>query len=114
MSDAPNPTETKQADPLIPLKPLGKVVAVTSGKGGVGKTFVSANLAAALAKLGQRVLVLDADPIDKKEIEKPPFSTPNRVTCRQKKRLNKLSLSCSLCNSFDLGKMASFNKSASI
>ena len=61
MSDAHNPTETKQADPLIPLKPLGKVVAVTSGKGGVGKTFVSANLAAALAKLGQRVLVLDAD-----------------------------------------------------
>jgi flagellar biosynthesis protein FlhG len=38
-----------------------KVLAVTSGKGGVGKTFVSANLAAALAKRGQRVLVLDAD-----------------------------------------------------
>jgi flagellar biosynthesis protein FlhG len=36
-------------------------MAVTSGKGGVGKTFVSANLAAALAKLGHRVLVLDAD-----------------------------------------------------
>ena len=46
---------------VIPLRPLGKVVAVTSGKGGVGKTFVSANLAAALAKRGQRVLVLDAD-----------------------------------------------------
>ena len=43
------------------IKPLGKVLAVTSGKGGVGKTFLSANLAAALAKLGQRVLVLDAD-----------------------------------------------------
>jgi flagellar biosynthesis protein FlhG len=43
------------------LKPLGKVVAVTSGKGGVGKTFVSANLAAAMAKRGLRVLVLDAD-----------------------------------------------------
>jgi flagellar biosynthesis protein FlhG len=43
------------------LKPLGKVVAVTSGKGGVGKTFVSANLAAALSKRGLRVLVLDAD-----------------------------------------------------
>ena len=38
-----------------------RVLAVTSGKGGVGKTFVSANLAAALAKRGRRVLVLDAD-----------------------------------------------------
>lgn len=38
-----------------------KVLAVTSGKGGVGKTFLSANLAAALARRGQRVLVLDAD-----------------------------------------------------
>src|SRR5881397_3024980 len=38
-----------------------KVTAVTSGKGGVGKTFMAANLAAALAKRGERVLVLDAD-----------------------------------------------------
>jgi flagellar biosynthesis protein FlhG len=38
-----------------------RIMAVTSGKGGVGKTFVSANLAAALARLGERVLVLDAD-----------------------------------------------------
>jgi flagellar biosynthesis protein FlhG len=36
-------------------------MAITSGKGGVGKTFVSANLAAALARNGRRVLVLDAD-----------------------------------------------------
>src|SRR5690349_15277330 len=38
-----------------------RVTAITSGKGGVGKTFVAANLAAALARRGQRVLVLDAD-----------------------------------------------------
>ena len=37
------------------------VLAVTSGKGGVGKTNVVANLAVALARLGKRVLVLDAD-----------------------------------------------------
>ncbi len=38
-----------------------RIVAVTSGKGGVGKTFFAANLAAALARRGERVLVLDAD-----------------------------------------------------
>jgi flagellar biosynthesis protein FlhG len=37
------------------------ITAITSGKGGVGKTFVAANLAAALARAGRRVLVLDAD-----------------------------------------------------
>ena len=37
------------------------ITAITSGKGGVCKTFVSANLAAALARQGRRVLVLDAD-----------------------------------------------------
>ena len=59
MSDVLNPPQA--GTPALPLKPHGKVMAVTSGKGGVGKTFVSANLAAALAKRGHRVLVLDAD-----------------------------------------------------
>jgi len=61
MSDVVNPPASAAKAPEVPLRPLGKVVAVTSGKGGVGKTFVSANLAAALAKRGLRVLVLDAD-----------------------------------------------------
>jgi flagellar biosynthesis protein FlhG len=62
MSDIVNPTE-RQGVPasLVPLKPPGKVMAITSGKGGVGKTFIAANLAAALAKRGHKVLVLDAD-----------------------------------------------------
>ena len=45
--------------PHIPHIP--RIVAVTSGKGGVGKTFIAANLAAALARAGHRVLVMDAD-----------------------------------------------------
>ena len=38
-----------------------RVIAVTGGKGGVGKTNVSVNLAVAMADLGRRVMLLDAD-----------------------------------------------------
>ncbi|MCE3003552.1 MAG: MinD/ParA family protein [Xanthomonadaceae bacterium] len=38
-----------------------RVVAVASGKGGVGKTNVSVNLAVALAEVGRKVMLLDAD-----------------------------------------------------
>ncbi|MDX5327181.1 MAG: AAA family ATPase [Marinobacter sp.] len=38
-----------------------RTIAVTGGKGGVGKTTVAVNLALALAKAGQKVLLLDAD-----------------------------------------------------
>lgn len=40
---------------------LPLVFSVTSGKGGVGKTNISVNLACALTKLGKRVVILDAD-----------------------------------------------------
>jgi len=39
----------------------GKVVTITSGKGGVGKTTVTANLGAALAENGSKVVCIDAD-----------------------------------------------------
>lgn len=42
-------------------KQMVKVISVTGGKGGVGKTNVTLNLAMALAQLGKKVLVLDAD-----------------------------------------------------
>ena len=43
------------------LKTSAKVITVTSGKGGVGKTNVTVNLAITLTKLGYRVVVIDAD-----------------------------------------------------
>lgn len=39
----------------------GKVVTITSGKGGVGKTTATANIGAALAAAGQKVVCIDAD-----------------------------------------------------
>lgn len=42
-------------------RPVARVITVTSGKGGVGKSNVSINLAIQFAKLGQRVIILDAD-----------------------------------------------------
>ena len=46
---------------VLKSKGHARVIAVTSGKGGVGKTNTSVNLAIALASRGSRVVLLDAD-----------------------------------------------------
>ena len=40
---------------------MSEVIVVTSGKGGVGKTTITANLSIALAKLGKKVIAIDTD-----------------------------------------------------
>jgi flagellar biosynthesis protein FlhG len=61
MSDAY--TRASQAGGLVRPggRPPVKVITVTGGKGGVGKTTVTANLSVALARRGRQVMVLDAD-----------------------------------------------------
>lgn len=44
-----------------PQRPLARVITVTSGKGGVGKSNTAINLAIWMRKMGQRVIILDAD-----------------------------------------------------
>jgi ATP-binding protein involved in chromosome partitioning len=53
--------DVSQRTPGISVDSRTRVVAVASGKGGVGKSSLSANLAAAFASLGQRTGILDAD-----------------------------------------------------
>ncbi len=48
------------APPTVPVR-KGRVITITSGKGGVGKTTTTANLGTALALLGKKVVVVDAD-----------------------------------------------------
>ncbi len=54
-------TEGLVAAPTSTSTPGPRVIAVTSGKGGVGKTNVVANLAMVFSNMGKRVLVIDAD-----------------------------------------------------
>jgi ATP-binding protein involved in chromosome partitioning len=56
----PAPARASAPTP-VPFPELGKIIAVSSGKGGVGKSTVAVNLAVSLAKEGKRVGLMDAD-----------------------------------------------------
>jgi ATP-binding protein involved in chromosome partitioning len=60
MDSAPAKAPPKVPEPVL-YPNLGRVIAVSSGKGGVGKSTVAVNMAIALAKMGKRVGIMDAD-----------------------------------------------------
>src|SRR5277367_3122867 len=51
----------QQAQPKLPIRGVKNLIAIGSGKGGVGKTTVSVNLAIALARQGLSIGLMDAD-----------------------------------------------------
>ncbi|MDX2058315.1 MAG: Mrp/NBP35 family ATP-binding protein [Gemmatimonadales bacterium] len=57
----PQSTGMPAAPQPVEFPNLGRVIAISSGKGGVGKSTVAANLAVALVKAGKRVGLMDAD-----------------------------------------------------
>ncbi|HEX2451482.1 MAG TPA: Mrp/NBP35 family ATP-binding protein [Gemmatimonadales bacterium] len=58
----PGAVPASVAPPPAPEQPnLGKIIAISSGKGGVGKSTVAANLAVALTEAGHAVAIMDAD-----------------------------------------------------
>ncbi len=81
----PIPMYSSKTKPLLPpINNIKHVVAIAAGKGGVGKSTVTVNLALALQSLGKRVGILDADiygPSVRKMLpeESPPAQKGNQL-----------------------------------
>ena len=72
-----------------PIPGVKNLVAVASGKGGVGKTTVAVNLAIALQKLGHKVGLMDGDvygpnvPLMLGSTEQPQAISERRTSCEK-------------------------------
>ena len=83
--------------PKPPIPGIRHMIAVGSGKGGVGKTTVSVNLAIALSKLGYRTGLLDADVYGPNiplmlGIQQQPYAVENRIIPLEKEGLKLMSM----------------------
>ncbi len=81
----------------MPIAGIQNIIAIGSGKGGVGKTTVSVNLALALAGLGRRVGLLDADVYGPNVplmmgINRPPLASGDRIQPIEKNGVRLMSM----------------------
>ena len=86
-----------QNEPKQPIPGIRHLIAVGSGKGGVGKTTVSVNLAISLSRLGYRVGLLDADVYGPNVplmmgVSQAPHAVDNRIQPLEKAGLKLMSM----------------------